>query len=165
MANEEKQKKVKSKKEDNLIRPEELNARLTPEERRENASKAGKASAEKRKENRKLMELTRKILDMPVADSYQNTKMIMQRLGITADDMNYASAIMATMIVKAVGGDANAARYVRDSAGYDSMTVLKEEQFEYTKENGTNINVSVDGELSTRSRVQIYLPERDDDPE
>jgi hypothetical protein len=38
----------------NLMTPEELNARLTPEERRANASKAGKASVEARRE-RKLI--------------------------------------------------------------------------------------------------------------
>ena len=41
---------------DNLITPEELNARLTPEERKKNASKAGQASGEKRS----LKALTRK---------------------------------------------------------------------------------------------------------
>lgn len=38
----------------NLMTPEELNARLTPEERKANASKAGKASVEARRE-RKLI--------------------------------------------------------------------------------------------------------------
>ena len=41
---------------ENLISPEELNARLTPEERKANASKAGQASGEKRS----LKSLTRK---------------------------------------------------------------------------------------------------------
>lgn len=41
---------------DNLITPEELNARLTPEERKANTSKAGQASGEKRS----LKSLTRK---------------------------------------------------------------------------------------------------------
>jgi len=41
----------------NLITPQELNARLTPEERRKNASKAGKASAEKRKENKLIKDM------------------------------------------------------------------------------------------------------------
>ena len=36
----------------NLMSPEELNARLTPEERRANASKAGKASGQVRRENK-----------------------------------------------------------------------------------------------------------------
>ena len=38
--------------EQNLMTPEELNARLTPEERRANASKAGKASGQARRENK-----------------------------------------------------------------------------------------------------------------
>lgn len=37
---------------DNLMTPQELNARLTPEERKANASKAGKASVEARRENK-----------------------------------------------------------------------------------------------------------------
>lgn len=40
----------------NLMTPQELNARLTPEERRANASKAGKASVEARKERKLLKE-------------------------------------------------------------------------------------------------------------
>lgn len=41
---------------DNLMTPQELNARLTPEERKENARKAGKASAEARKERKLIKE-------------------------------------------------------------------------------------------------------------
>ena len=73
--------------------------------------------------------------------------------------------MLATMAIKGMNGDVNAAKFVRDSAGLDTMTVLKEEQFEYMKENGQNINVNLDGELTTKSRVHIYLPERDEDPE
>lgn len=36
----------------NLMTPQELNARLTPEERKANASKAGQASAKKKAENK-----------------------------------------------------------------------------------------------------------------
>lgn len=39
-----------------LMTPEELNARLTPEERRANASKAGKASVKKKRENKLIRE-------------------------------------------------------------------------------------------------------------
>jgi len=38
--------------EQNLMSPQDLNARLTPEERRANASKAGKASGQVRRENK-----------------------------------------------------------------------------------------------------------------
>ena len=39
-----------------LMTPEELNARLTPEERKANASKAGKASVKKKRENKLIRE-------------------------------------------------------------------------------------------------------------
>lgn len=38
--------------EKNLMSPQDLNARLTPEERKANASKAGKASGQARRENK-----------------------------------------------------------------------------------------------------------------
>jgi len=167
MEKKEKEEKVKGreKSNQNLMPIEEINARRTPEERKEKASIAGKKSGEKRRNNRMMMDLARKMLEMPVGDAYKNHKAIMERFGVPNDEMSYAASILASMIVKAMAGDANAAKYVRDSAGLDSLTVLKEEQMEYMKENGASINLNIDGELTTKSRVQIYLPERDEDPE
>lgn len=161
----EEKKKNREKQNANLLTPQEVNSRLTPEEMKAKMSMMGKKSAEKKRNNRMMMDLARKILNMPVAEQYQNVKGIMARYGIPEDEMTYAAAILTNMTVKAMSGDTKAAQYVRDSAGLDSLTVLKEEQFEYMKENGTNINVSLDGEVTTKSRVQIYLPERDEDPE
>lgn len=161
---EEKNKGIEKRKE-NLMDINVLNASKTPEERRESARRAGIASGEKKRANRMMIELARKMLEMPVAEAYKGHRNVMERFGVPESEMNYAAAILTTMVVKAVNGDANAAKYVRDSAGLDSLTALKEEQFEYMKENGTSINVNLDGELTTKSRVQIYLPERDDDPE
>ena len=162
---EKKKDKNREKQNANLLTPDQLNARFTPEERRENASKAGKASAKKKRENRMMIDLARKMLEMPVGEAYKNQKAIMERFGVPENEQTYAAAILTTMMVKAFAGDANAAKYVRDSAGLDALTALREEQFEYEKENGKNINVNLEGELKTQSRVQIYLPERDDDPE
>ena len=159
------EKKDRSRQNANLLTPQEVNSRLTPEEMKAKMSMMGKKSAEKKKENRKMMDLARKILDMPLTDSYGNVKSILRRYGIPEEEMNYGAAILANMTVKAMGGDVNAAKFVRDSAGLDSLTVLKEEQMEYMKENGASINLNIDGELTTKSRVQIYLPERDEDPE
>lgn len=155
----------RQKSNENLLSAEYVNSRMTPEERRERASKAGKASAEKKKANRLMMDMARRILDMPVGEAYKVNRDIMHRYGIDDNEMTYGVAILATMALKGMNGDVNAAKFIRDSAGFDSMTVLKEEQFEYMKENGQNINVNLDGELTTKSRVHIYLPERDEDPE
>ena len=60
--------------------PEELNARLTPEERRENARKAGKASVEARRERKAIQEVCREIDDSPL-DS-KSIKEVAQQLGM-----------------------------------------------------------------------------------
>jgi len=161
----EEKKKRRQKKLDNLMSVEDINARRTPEERKKAASKAGKRSVEVRRQNKVMMDMARKILNLPVGESYANVKSVMARFGISEKDMNYASALLAVMAVKGISGDIMAAKFVRDSAGYDPQTILKEEQLEYMKENGQNINITMDGELTTKSRVQIYLPERDEDPE
>ena len=161
----EERKRSREKSNANLMPIQEINSRLTPEERKAKAHRAGKASVEKRRQSRAMMDMARKILEMPVGEAYKQNRSIMERIGIPESDMNYANAMLAVIAVKAMSGDVNAAKYVRDSAGYDPMSVLKEEQFEYMKENGSSINVTLDGEVNTKSRVQIYLPERDADPE
>ena len=56
-----------AKKNDNLMSAEELNARLTPDERKANASKAGKASVKKKRENKLIRE---RILERMGADDW-----------------------------------------------------------------------------------------------
>ena len=125
---------VSKRSKENLLTTAELNARFTPEERRDNASKAGKASVEKKRKNREMM-----------------------------DDMNYETAIITKMVTKAMDGDLNAAKFVRDTAGFDPLIVMKEEQLDHMAENGANVNVNLEGK--TQNRVLIYLPARDADPE
>ena len=131
----------------------------TPEERRKAASKAGKASGEARRVKRDQRDVAKLMLEMPVSDTQGRLKSSMKSLGCEEKDMDYWTAVVATMIVKAVGGDVRAATFLSKSAGYDPAQRLKEEEFEYMKQNGTNLNVSLNGELETKSRVQIYLPE------
>lgn len=49
--------------EQNLITPQELNARLTPEKRKANASKAGKASVKARRERKTIAQCLNAYLD------------------------------------------------------------------------------------------------------
>ena len=150
---------------ENLVTPDEINARLTPEERKENASKAGKASVEKRRKNRLMMDMARRILAMPLGEEQPDARAIMEKLGIESGDMNYGTAIIAAMVSKAIDGDLNAAKFVRDTAGFDPLIVLKEEQFNHMVESGANVNINLEGKANTSNRVLIYLPERDADPE
>ena len=52
----------------NLISPEEINSRLTPEQRKSKASKAGKASAKARKEKADLRKIAQQVLDGTYTD-------------------------------------------------------------------------------------------------
>ena len=156
---------ARARQKENLMDINVLNSSLTPEQRKENARKGGLASAEKKRSNRMMMDLARKMLEMPVSSIYTANKEIMRRFGIQEEDMTYAVAMLASMAVKGMSGDVNAAKFVRDTAGLDTLTILKEDQLEYMKENGQTINVNLDGEVTTKRRVQIYLPERDEDPE
>ena len=153
---------VSKRSKENLLTAAELNARFTPEERRDNASKAGKASVEKKRKNREMMDIARRILAMPLGEEQQNAKAIMLNFGLEDSDMNYETAIITKMVTKAMDGDLNAAKFVRDTAGFDPLIVMKEEQLDHMAENGANVNVNLEGK--TQNRVLIYLPVRDADP-
>lgn len=143
----------------NLIKNEDL----TPEQRRENASKAGKASGEARKKQNEMKKAARLLLGMPLPESQESLRKVLKSFGVQDKDMDYNMGLIAAVMVKALKGDAIAAKFVRDSAGYNPELELKEEQFEHVKTNGSNINLNVDGSMEVKSRVQIYLPEIEDD--
>lgn len=82
----------------NLISAEELNARLTPEQRRENASRAGIASAEARAQRSKLREDLEILLDAP-----------------TKDGTTVQQAVAIAAIDKALKGNIRAAEFIRDT--------------------------------------------------
>ena len=125
--------------EQNLIRNEDL----TPTQRRENASKAGKASAAKRKQKKTLRAAAQMILEMPVSENQEKTRELMRALGVQDEDMTYAMSIVIALLSKATKGDVNAARLLRDTAGFEAGV----------QESG------IFGEDSEDDQVLIYLPD------
>ena len=82
-------------------------ADLTAEERRELASKAGKASVESRRRKKTM----REALEMLLYDTKLNeqTKQMLQAEGIkNADDFNHQMVITRSLIAKAESGDVQA---------------------------------------------------------
>ena len=67
--------------EQNLIRPEDL----TPSERRESASRAGKASGEARRRKKDMKQKMKALLELPAA---ANDKEQLEALGVDPDDMD-----------------------------------------------------------------------------
>lgn len=94
----------------NLITPQELNARLTPEQRSENAKKAGKASAQKKKDNRLLKEI---VLEMLSAEAPEED---IKKYGLP-DGATNSMVMTAAAARKAKEGDLKAYEILRDTAG------------------------------------------------
>ena len=86
--------------EQNLIKNEDL----TPEQRRENASKAGKASAEARRRKKLLRECLEKLLEREMTDKSGNT-------------VSGAEALAVKLFKKAMDGDVKAFEVLRDTSG------------------------------------------------
>ena len=90
----------------------EINSSLTPEERKDKASRAGKASGEARRLRRTQADILRQILVLEYTDP-ERRKLLMQ-LGLSG---NFADAINLSVLEKAAKGDVEAARYMRDTIG------------------------------------------------
>ena len=93
------------------------NEARTPEERQENARKAGKASGEARRRKRDMREAANQLLNMQVSPVQMKVRAAMGALGIEKDDQNYNMAVLAVMALQAMSGNVNAAKFIRDTAG------------------------------------------------
>lgn len=94
------------------------NKNLTPKERRNNASKAGKASVESRKKRKTERELAMKILEAAIADD--DDKRELSDFGITGEEATYYALILVQLIKKALKGDIPAIKELRNIIGTDN---------------------------------------------
>lgn len=91
------------------------NTRYTQEERRERASKAGKASAEAKRKRKAIKETINLMLEMPVFN--EKMKKQMQELGYVDEDITNQTALVLAMYKKALAGDVNAFNTIADRSG------------------------------------------------
>lgn len=92
--------------EQNLITPQELNARLTPEQRRENTSKAGVASGVARRQKKTLKQIGEMIGGLDIKS--EKNREIMRKAGIDDEDMINDVGMMFRLNLKAQNGDTKA---------------------------------------------------------
>jgi len=121
--------------------------RRTKSERREIASKGGKASGEARRKKRDMRQAAEMLLNMPVSNKQSTMKATLTALGINEEDMDYSMGVLAAMLVQAANGNVKAATFLRDTAGQNPAQQRDEEITEDT------------------TQVEIYLPEKEDDDE
>lgn len=104
--------------EENLVSIEQFNARLTQEERKENASKAGKASVEAKRKKKSMREMAKGIMEASVSSKMQNVRDTLSHMGIEENDMTYQAAVVVRLIQKAmVDGDTSAIRVLGELTG------------------------------------------------
>jgi len=88
---------------------------LTEEEQKKLASKGGKASVKARREKKKMKEQLDLLLSLPNRDDA--TKKKLKKMGVDIDNIDNQMAMILSMYQKAIGGDVQAATFIRDTIG------------------------------------------------
>ena len=100
---------------DNLMSIDEVNSRRTREQHSKDSSKAGKASAKKRKQMKTFKELCNSFLDSKITTD--DIKEKMKSYGIADADVSYKMAMVVAMTNQALKGNVKAFEVLRDTIG------------------------------------------------
>lgn len=103
------------------------NSERTPEERRRNAAKAGRASGKARRARKTLRENMELLLSLPVNTKYQKA---LTTLGVDEEDADNAMLVTAALFKSAISGDVSAIKELRNLVGEDLQqynTVLEDD--------------------------------------
>lgn len=106
---------------DNLI----PNSERTPNERRENAQKAGKASGNARRKKKQIRQMVSLILGL---DAGANQQTALTALGVPDEDQTMGMAVVAQQLLAALRGDTKAAEFLMKYAGADPRLELEKEK-------------------------------------
>lgn len=102
--------------EKNLITPEALNARKTPEERSEAARRAGIASGEAKRAKKNMKKLAKQLMESHVTS--KTLSQSLSSLGIEESDKTYGAAVVAKLMQKAlIDGDNSSVRLLAELTG------------------------------------------------
>ena len=104
--------------EKNLMPIAEVNSRRTREQHSADSRRAGIASGESRRRKKSLREAAELYLSLPVADKRAWNKLA--RDGVDPEDVDNQMAIIAGLTIKAVKGDAKAAKLLFELVGDQS---------------------------------------------
>lgn len=116
--------------EENLINK---NKSLTREQKRELLSKAGKRSAQVKKEKKAMREVTTLILGAQAPISKQAVAKLAKQFGIPQKDITVQFVATLEQSKKALKGDRAALEYLRDTAGENVKDMLKAQEIAIKK--------------------------------
>ena len=113
------------------------NSERTPNERRENASKAGKASGASRRRKRSMQECAKFILSLPTNTKVDRDTLIAAGVSlenITEEDVTNLLVINAALINSAKSGDVRAIKEVRSIIRDDEYLKIEKERLKLEKQ-------------------------------
>ena len=133
----------------------------TKEEQREIAKKGGQKSGEVRRRKRDMKNAAKMLLNMPV--STEQMEQNLKAIGFDEADMTNQMAMLARIFTKVMAtGDVKAAEFLRDTAGYNPDTRLKEAEFKYEKDKAAGMNQEVEDLTETDGAIYGSTQEKDD---
>lgn len=138
----------------------------TKREQREIAQQGGIASGKSRRRKKTMKEVGNMLLQMQVCDS--KIRKLLEAQGIAEDDMDNITAIVATMISKALQGNVHAAEFIRDTIGESPAEKmhakdirLKRDESEYQKER----DAGATNEIEDLDELEADIYGKDNQPE
>ena len=117
--------------EQNLMPIQEVNSRRSREQHSEDSRKGGQKSGEVRRQKKAMKETMKMLLnlDLPESDARENLK----QLGIEEEDLTVQTIILTEQVKKAMIGNLDSAKFVRDTAGEYIGAVEEKEENEHYK--------------------------------
>lgn len=111
-------------------------------------------------EKRDMKNAAKLLLNMPVVG--ENTVKNLEKMGFDSQDMTNQMALMVRVFQKAMQtGDIRAAEFLRDTAGYNPETQLKERQFKYEKDKAMGMNQEIEDTSDVDSLIYGDQEEKD----
>lgn len=132
----------------------------TEREPREAGRNGGKASGAARRKKREMRTAAKMLLNM--AATGENTTANLAAMGFAEEDMTNQMAMLVRVFQKAMSGDVRAAEFLRDTAGYNPETKLKEQQFKYEKDKAMGMNQEIEDTSEVDSQIYGDQEEKDD---
>ena len=105
--------------------------RQTESEQREKAKKGGQRSGEVRRQRKAMKETMKMLLDLKLPESESKEKL--KALGIEETDLNIQTAILTGQVQKALAGNLDSAKFIRDTAGEYIGAEEEKEELEHYK--------------------------------
>jgi len=130
-------------------------------EARELGRKGGIKSGEARRRKRDMKTAAKVLLNMAVAEG--KTAESLRTMGFSEEDLTNQMAMLARIFTKVMAtGDVRGAEFLRDTAGYNLDTRLKEAEFKFEKDKAKGMGQEVEDLSETDGKIYGSAQEKDD---